>query len=228
MGGPSYLALALLGLWLGCDPQPKPGAGPASGHPRPATTSPALGGARQSTGGGTPQQAPKGTTPGGPPHRAPAQGLPGAQSQATGTAAPERFRFLRPPPRQPGPARRETPAQLKRVQAEAERFVSSLLAAQYSRREITSMADIRGYQLYLNRYVASADLWFREAIRADPSFELSLFNGARTAALLGQRERAAQLIESLRKLDTPLARARLALAEQDPDFGQLRPPIREK
>lgn len=85
------------------------------------------------------------------------------------------------------------------------------------------MADIRGYRLYRRRYFHQAHVWFEAAIRVDPSYELSLFNAARTAALLGRTTRAQAHLESLRRLDTPLAKDRLRRVARDRDFAALRP-----
>jgi Flp pilus assembly protein TadD len=93
------------------------------------------------------------------------------------------------------------------------------------RREVASVADMRGYRLYRRRVFGQARSWFLIAVEVDPSFELSLYNAARCSALLGEVRSARALLDRLRKLDTPLARARLEAAPSDPDLrGLLGPP----
>ena len=128
----------------------------------------------------------------------------------------------RPLPREPGPPRAETPQQIERAREESRKLVAQLLASGIQRREVTAIADIRGYRFYKRRYFARARVWFEAAARTDPSYELSLYNAARAAALLGDLPAAKAHLEKLRKLGTPLAKRRLKLAKKDPDFKALR------
>ncbi len=101
-------------------------------------------------------------------------------------------------------------------------MIESLIAGGIAKREVTSIADIRGYRLYRRRYFGRAHIWFSAAVRTDPTYELSLYNAARTAALLGKVDTAQGLLQRLRRLDTPLARHRLQLAASDPDLAAWR------
>ncbi|MBW2731290.1 MAG: hypothetical protein JRH20_02795 [Deltaproteobacteria bacterium] len=150
-------------------------------------------------------------TPTPPTGRAPAQAPASLPTHET-------FRTLRPLPREKGPARKETPQAVAATIREARSFTQQMVSGQISRREVTAMADIRGYRLYRQRYFEQAHAWFEAAIRVDPSYELSLFNAARTAALTKRLKRAREHLESLRRLDTPLARDRLARAARNTDF----------
>jgi Tfp pilus assembly protein PilF len=84
------------------------------------------------------------------------------------------------------------------------------------------MADIRGYRFYRQRYFRQAQAWFEVAVRSDPTFEPSLRNAARVAALLGEPQRAQNLLHRLGRLNTPLSRSLLRIVSQDPDFASLR------
>ncbi|PIE17044.1 MAG: hypothetical protein CSA65_09825 [Proteobacteria bacterium] len=128
---------------------------------------------------------------------------------------------LAPLPREPGPPRPETVAEIAAARQRARGFVATLKGS-LNRREVTALADIRGYGFYRQRQFGQAHEWFLAAVATDPSFELSLYNAARTAALLGRFEEAKRLIERLRALDTPLARMRLKLGSRDPDLAVLR------
>jgi hypothetical protein len=127
-----------------------------------------------------------------------------------------------PPPREEGPPRSESPAQVATAQLEANRLVLALSKGGVPSREVASVADMRGYRLYRGRLFAQARAWFLAATRVDPSFELSLYNAARCDALLGDGTQARAYLARLRRLDTPLARSRLRLAERDPDLAILR------
>jgi hypothetical protein len=128
---------------------------------------------------------------------------------------------LAPLPREPGPAHPETAAEIAAARRRARAFVATLKGS-LNPREITALADIRGYGFYRRRFFGRAHEWFLAAVATDPRFELSLYNAARTAALLGRRSEARRLLERLRVLDTPLARMRLKLATRDPDLSRLR------
>ena len=56
----------------------------------------------------------------------------------------------------------------------------------------------------------------------DPSFELSLYNAARCAALQDDLKAAARHLLALQRLNTPLSRARMRMAREDPDLTALR------
>ena len=130
------------------------------------------------------------------------------------------FESLLPEQREPGPKRPESAAEIAAEDKRAKDFTGKLLGS-VNRREVTAMADIRGYRLYKRRYFARAHSWFRAAVAADPRFELALYNAARTATLLGKREEALGYLRRLASLGTPLARARLKLARKDPDLQAL-------
>jgi Flp pilus assembly protein TadD len=104
---------------------------------------------------------------------------------------------------------------------EARKLVQALVSGGVSVREAASVADMRGYRLYRRRAFGQARAWFRAAVSVDPDFELSLYNGARCAALLGDLGEARALLGRLRRLGTPVARARLELARTDPDLRAL-------
>jgi hypothetical protein len=127
-----------------------------------------------------------------------------------------------PPPRQEGPPLAETAKELEAARREAAQLAAALLKGGVPAREVASVADMRGYRLYRRRAFGQARAWFDAAIRVDGRFELSLYNAARCAALLGKDAEARALLASLRGLDTPLARSRLRLADQDPDLVTLR------
>lgn len=124
--------------------------------------------------------------------------------------------------RQPGPPRKESESEENKAKIKARKFVEDLRRGKINRREITALADIRGYRLYRMRYFKRAHQWFEAAIENDPSFELSLYNGARTAALTGRLKRARQLLSMLKILDTPLSKMRLELAKTDEDLSALK------
>lgn len=128
---------------------------------------------------------------------------------------------LLPPPREPGPARLEAAATVKAAGEEARRLTEALKAGGVDAREVAAVADMRGYRLYRKRYFRQAQVWFETAALVDPSFEPALFNAARCAVLLEQPVRARERINALKRLNTPLARSRLDLARQDPDFASL-------
>jgi hypothetical protein len=132
-------------------------------------------------------------------------------------------RFAPPPPREPGPPRTEEAAQVEAAAKEARALVQSLVQGGVPAREAASVADMRGYRLYRRRLFGQARAWFRAAVEADPRFELSLFNGARCAALLGDLGEARTFLDRLSALATPLARARLELTRTDPDLKALPP-----
>jgi hypothetical protein len=134
------------------------------------------------------------------------------------------FASLRPQPREPGPPRDESDADLKRTEREVSGFIGKLLKSDFSRRELTAMADIRGYRHYRNRRFKQAYIWFFHASFVDPKFELSHYNAARCAALIGRCDWVFEHLARLRSLGTPLSRARLALANCDPElFGKRGP-----
>lgn len=125
------------------------------------------------------------------------------------------------PPREVGPARPETEAQVARERREARELTQALRHA-VSARQLTSMADIRGYRLYRERRYRRAQVWFETAVQLDPSYELSQYSAARVAALLDDLDRAREHLAQLRRQDTPLARRALLAAERDPDLAALR------
>lgn len=128
---------------------------------------------------------------------------------------------LKPPPREPGPPREETERQVEQARKEAAGLMQSLSASGIDAREKASVADMRGYRLYRKRNLKQAQVWFERAVEVDPTFEPSLLNAARCAVLLGQPDQARAHLQTLKKLDTPLARSRLALTTTDPDFQPL-------
>ena len=128
---------------------------------------------------------------------------------------------LQPPPREPGPARKEPPAKMEAATKEASGLTRALKASGVDAREVAAVADMRGYRLYRKRYFRQAQIWFEAAATADPSFEPALFNAARCAILLEHPARARALVSTLMRLNTPLAKSRLSLAKEDPDFAAL-------
>lgn len=128
-----------------------------------------------------------------------------------------------PPPREPGPARPESAQAIERTRKEVDQWTRSFRQSGLGSREISSLADIRGYRLYRRRNFRRAQLWFDAAVAADPSFEVPLYNAARVAALNGDRGRAVKLLAKLAALNTPLAKRRLQLAAKDPDLQGFRP-----
>jgi hypothetical protein len=134
---------------------------------------------------------------------------------------PPRFAL---PPREPGPPRAEEAAQVEAAAKEARALVRSFVGGGVPTREAASVADMRGYRLYRRRLFGQARAWFRAAVEVDPRFELSLYNGARCAALLGDRDEARALLARLRALGTPLGKARAELALSDPDLHSLMDP----
>lgn len=143
--------------------------------------------------------------------------------RAPQAAAPqvERGSVLQPAPRQPGPPREETPAQLALATQEALKHVGSLLQAGIQPREVASVADTLGYRLYRQRNFGQARKWFEAAINTDATFELSLYNAARCAALMGDLQDAVKYLQALQRLKTPLSRSRLIMARTDPDLSAL-------
>lgn len=125
------------------------------------------------------------------------------------------------PPREPGPPRAETREHVTREEQEANALLGALGAA-VSRGQLASMADIRGYRHYHARRYRRAQVWFEHAVRLAPSYELSLYNAARVAALLGELERARTHLAALGALRTPMAARALERARQDPDLAALR------
>lgn len=128
---------------------------------------------------------------------------------------------LRPPPREPGPAREEPPARVEAAAKEARGLTRALKAGGVDAREVAAVADMRGYRLYRKRYFRQAQVWFEAAATADPSFEPALLNAARCAILLERPDRARAFVSTLQRLNTPLAKSRLSLAKEDPDFAPL-------
>ena len=127
-----------------------------------------------------------------------------------------------PPPREDGPPLPETAKEIEAAAREAAQLAAALVKGGVPPREVASVADMRGYRLYRRRAFRQARAWFDTAIGVDARFELSLYNAARCAALLGKNVEARGLLARLRALDTPLARSRLRLAERDPDLATLR------
>jgi tetratricopeptide (TPR) repeat protein len=125
------------------------------------------------------------------------------------------------PPREAGPPRREPADTVARERAEAKRLLAGLRGS-VSARQLTSMADIRGYRLYRERRFQRAQVWFEAAVRTDPSYEYSRYNAARVASLLGEADRAQAHLNQLAQLETPLSRRLLSFSRRDPD---LRPPV---
>lgn len=135
--------------------------------------------------------------------------------------ADDRPSSLRPPPREPGPPRPETDAQVEAARREARSLVSSLRAGGVAPREVTSTADIRGYRLFRRRYFRQALAWLEAAVRSDPSFEPALYNAARAAGAAGDTDAARGYLRRLADLQTPLARDRLRVAREDPDLAPI-------
>ncbi len=154
-----------------------------------------------------------------PPPQPPA---PPPDAAASQVAQEQRGSTLQPAPRQAGPPRPESPAQLAAAAQEARARTAALLAAGVAPREAASVADTLGYRLYRQRRFGQARAWFERAVAADPTYELSLYNAARCAALLGDLSAALRHLRRLQALDTPLARSRLALALTDPDLQRVR------
>ena len=125
---------------------------------------------------------------------------------------------LRPPARQPGPPRPEAPEKIAATSQLARKLVQDLLKAGIPPREVASVADTRGYRLFHWRYFQQARAWFEEAVRVDPTYELSLYNAARCTAALGDHKASIAHLATLEKLDTPLSRSRLVLGAEDPDL----------
>jgi hypothetical protein len=127
-----------------------------------------------------------------------------------------------PPGRDPGPAQPETADEVLKVAQQAQRWTRDFAQTGLARREIAALADTYGFRYFRRRYFRRADLWFRVAIEADPSYEPALYNGTRSAALCGDVARARQNLVRLSRLGTPMARRRLDLAASDPDLQALR------
>ena len=159
----------------------------------------------------------------------PAPAAPDSSAAARAEQALEdRGSSLKPPPRQPGPPRPETPEKIKAASLEANELVEDLLKAGISPREVASVADTRGYQYFHWRYFNRARLWFEQAVRVDPTYELSLYNAARCAAALGDHKAAIAHLQTLQRLETPLSRSRLVLAHADPDLAAMRKRLEQK
>jgi len=141
--------------------------------------------------------------------------------QGSGEDPADRPSSLLPPAREPGPARAESEEQVARAGKEATAMVAALRQGGITGREVTSMADIRGYRLFKRRYFRQARAWFEAAVKSDPTFEPALYNAARSAAAMGDRARAAEHLRRLSRLETPLARSRLQMAARDPDLASL-------
>lgn len=125
-------------------------------------------------------------------------------------------------PREFGPPRPESVEQLEQAQKEARRWTGDLLKGGLARREVASMADIRGYRLFRRRSFGRALRWFTTAARVDPTYEPSRFNAARAAALLGDVTAAQEHLARLRGLKTPLSLRQLDAAARHKDFAVLR------
>lgn len=107
-----------------------------------------------------------------------------------------------------------THAQLRRTQVEIESLFSALKAGGVAAREITSVADIRGFRLLRRKRYREAQLWFEAGVKNDPTYELCLFNAALTAHLLADHPRVHKHTVALQKLHTPLANAKLAILKK--------------
>ncbi len=128
---------------------------------------------------------------------------------------------LKPPARKAGPARPETPKKVEATRKESAQLVKGLLGAGIPAREVASVADTRGYKYFHWRYFKRARIWFEHAVRVDPTFEMSLYNAARCAAATGDHKAAVAHLKTLEKLDTPMSRSRLVLANEDPDIAAM-------
>ena len=133
---------------------------------------------------------------------------------------------LRPPPRQAGPPRPETAESVDAARGEAKKLADAMLLAGVAPREVASVADTRGYRLFRTRRHGAALAWFERAIQMDPTYELSLYNAARCAALLGDTPAAIKHLYTLQRLNTPLSRGRMAMALRDPDLVAVRQRLR--
>ncbi len=129
-------------------------------------------------------------------------------------------------PREAGPPRHEEERAILAARKEAKEIARSLLGGGISRREVASIADMRGYRHYRKRRYGQALAWFQRATQTDPSFELSAFNAARCAALLGRGAEALPLLRRLRTMDTSLSRALLQQVDRDPDLATVVPLLR--
>lgn len=63
---------------------------------------------------------------------------------------------------------------------------------------------------------------YLEAIKADPTYEMAIYNAACAYQVGGQTEEAYKLLERLKKMKTRKAKARLRRARRDSDFKDLR------
>ena len=151
-----------------------------------------------------------------------------AAAMAAQKALDNRGSSLRPPPRPPRAPRPETPDKKLAARREAQKQVKDLLKTGISPREVASVADTRGYQFFHWRYFQRAQLWFEQAVRVDPTYELSLYNAARCAAALGDHKAAIKHLTTLEGLDTPLSRSRLVLAREDPDLSAMKKRLEQK
>lgn len=151
---------------------------------------------------------------GGHAGRAPAH-AGGATDRGTEASADER-----------AAARPEPEARLRRAAEEARQLTSALLKGGVARREVTSIADIRGYRLYRRGRYREARVWFEAGVRIDPTFEPCLYNAARLSALVGDLSAARERLQQLRRRGTPLSARYLAQAAGDADFSALDLPRR--
>ena len=152
---------------------------------------------------------------------------PAAQPDLSGAALQQkaednRGSSLKPPPRKPGPARPEAPENVEAAREESSSLVKGLLKAGIPPREVASVADTRGYKYFRWRYFKRARVWFEHAARVDPTYEMSLYNAARCAAALGDHKAAIAHLQTLEKLQTPLSRSRMVLANEDPDISAMK------
>jgi tetratricopeptide (TPR) repeat protein len=110
----------------------------------------------------------------------------------------------------------ESAAEVAEAAAAAQRLTGALLGDGIAPREVSSIADIRGFRLYRQGRYAQALAWFAAGARIDDSYEPCLFNAARAAAMSGDPAGARRYLAQLRRLDTPMARRHLARARTDP------------
>jgi len=110
---------------------------------------------------------------------------------------------------------RETAELVVRSKDEAQRLTRSLLDSGIAAREVTAVADIRGHRLFRRQHYRRALAWFEIGANVDPSYEPCIYNAARTAAKLGDRDLAQRYLERLRKLNTPMSKRRLKRAARE-------------
>ena len=145
------------------------------------------------------------------PHTAPATAASQPLASPVTDATPSR--------RDAGPAvaRPESPERIEAAASEARQLTAALLSGGVDRREVTSVADIRGYRLYRRGLYRQARVWFEIGVEIDPTFEPCLHNAARVAALLGDQDAARAHLAQLARLDTPMGRRFLrSLAAESP------------